>query len=292
MTEIYLDNCATTRPYDEVVEYMSKLHTNMYGNPSSLHYKGIEAEKLLKKARRDIAHVLKVKENEVYFTSGGTEANNLAIRGSAYRYRRQGNHLVTTAIEHPSVINSFRRLQEEGFKVDYLPVNSQGYISLAELDRLITPDTILVSINHVNNEIGTVEPLERIGTLIKQRNPNTLLHVDGVQSFCKLPLNLNTWQADLFSCSAHKIHGPKGVGALWVKPGTMLTPLLEGGGQEQDLRPGTENVAGTAGFGLAAILSEQQRERAASSSYRLKQKLYQGLLDQNLEIELNGPPLT
>lgn len=291
MTEIYLDNCATTRPYNQVVEYISELSTNTYGNPSSLHYKGIEAEKLLKKARQDIARVLMAKEDEVYFTSGGTEANNLAVRGSAYRYRRQGNHLITTAVEHSSVLNSFRRLQEEGFEVDCLPVNSRGYISLAELGRLISPDTILVSINHVNNEIGTVEPLEQIGSLIKQRNPDTLFHVDGVQSFCKLPLNLNAWQADLFSCSAHKIHGPKGVGALWIKSGTLLTPLLEGGGQERNLRPGTENVTGIAGFGLAANLSEQRREQAAALMHYLKLKLYRGLLEQNLKVELNGPPL-
>ncbi len=291
MSEIYLDNCATTRPYKEVVDYMSELSLNMYGNPSSLHYKGIEAANLLKEARRNIARVLMGKENEIYFTSGGTESNNLAIRGAAYRHRRRGKHLITTAVEHSSVLNSFRRLQKEGFEVDYLPVNKQGHISLEELDRLIRPDTILVSINHINNEIGTIQPLEQIGNLLKQRNPGILFHADGVQSFCKLPLDLKIWQVDLFSCSAHKIHGPKGVGALWIRSGTHLTPLLEGGGQEKTLRSGTENVAGIAGFGLAATLSEQQREQTADLVCSLKFKLFQGLLEQNLKVELNGPPL-
>lgn len=291
MSEIYLDNCATTRPYNEVVDYMSELSLNMYGNPSSLHYKGIEAANLLKEARRNIARVLMGKENEIYFTSGGTESNNLAIRGAAYRHRRRGKHLITTAVEHSSVLNSFRRLQKEGFEVDYLPVNKQGHISLEELDRSIRPDTILVSINHINNEIGTIQPLEQIGNLLKQRNPGILFHADGVQSFCKLPLDLKIWQVDLFSCSAHKIHGPKGVGALWIRSGTHLTPLLEGGGQEKTLRSGTENVAGIAGFGLAATLSEQQREQTADLVCSLKFKLFQGLLEQNLKVELNGPPL-
>lgn len=291
VSEIYLDNCATTRPYTEVAELISKIDLTCYGNPSSLHYRGIEAEKLIKKARREIARVLTAKEEEIYFTSGGTEANNIAIRGSAYRHRRRGNHLITTAVEHPSVLNSFRRLEEEGFEVDYLPVDERGYVSPEELARLIRPGTTLASINHVNNEIGTIQPLEQIGKVIKQRNPNTLFHVDGVQSFCKLPLDLDPWQADLFSCSAHKIHGPKGAGALWIRSGTLITPLMEGGGQEQNLRPGTENVTGIAGFGLAASLSARQRDQAALLMHSLKLSLYRGLEEENLNIKLNGPPL-
>lgn len=291
MPEIYLDNCATTRPYDEVVQYMSEVSLEHYGNPSSLHYKGLEAERLVKKSRRDIAQVLMTREDEIYFTSGGTEANNLAIRGTAYRYRRRGNHLITTLIEHPSVLQNFRRLQEEGFEVDYLPVNSRGYISVEELGQLIKPDTLLVSINHVNNEIGTLEPLEEIGRLIKERNSETRFHVDGVQSFCKLPLDLAGWKIDLFSCSAHKIHGPKGTGALWVKSGTRLLPLQEGGGQEMALRSGTENVAGIAGFGLAASLSYKGQDQNTARMHQLKQDLYRGLQKRGLLVELNGPPL-
>lgn len=289
MKEIYLDNSATTRPHEEVVELMSRVHRDSFGNPSSLHGRGVEAERLLKEARHAVAIALGGMEDEVFFTSGGTEANNLAIQGSAYRQRRRGGHLVTTLIEHPSVLNCYRQLEREGFRASYLPVNSNGYFSLEELKGLVGQETILVSVIHVNNETGTIQPVEKIGALIKECNPRTLFHVDGVQSFAKIPVNPLRWQADLFSCSAHKIHGPKGIGALWVKKNTLLQPLMRGGDQEGGLRPGTENVAGIAGFGLAARLTFERQERDAAHMHGLKQKLYRGLREAGLKVELNGP---
>lgn len=289
MTEIYLDNSATTRPYDAVIELMAIVNREAYGNPSSLHARGIEAERLVRVARGEVAAVLECREDEIYFTSGGTEANNLAIRGAACRHRRSGAHLITSLIEHPSVLNCIRQLEREGFTASYLPVDDRGYISLDELERLVGPETILVSIIHVNNEIGTVQPMEKIGALIKRRNPRTLFHVDGVQSFAKIETSPQRWQADLFTCSAHKIHGPKGVGALWVKQKTLLQPLMQGGDQEGKIRPGTENVAGIAGFGLAAGLTLKKREQNAARMYDLKSELYSGLQEAGLSLKQNGP---
>jgi cysteine desulfurase len=291
VTEIYLDNSATTRPFDEVIALCSHIQRDNYGNPSSLHARGIAAEKLLDEARRNIASLLQCREDELYFTSGGTEANNLALKGIAYRRQRRDGHIITTQIEHPSVLNCCRRLEEEGFAVSFLPVDRQGYLDLDELSRAIRDETILVSTSHVNNEIGTIQPVEKIGAIIKELNPRTLYHIDGVQSFAKIPASLQHWQADLYSCSAHKIHGPKGAGALWVRKGVSLQPLFQGGEQEKTLRPGTENTAAIAGFGLAARINETLLENNAAQLYRLKEKLYRGLQQAGVEVYLNGPPL-
>lgn len=291
MEEIYLDNSATTRPREEVLALMHDIQVRHYGNPSSLHRKGLEAERLLGEARARVAAVLDARPEEVFFTSGGTEAVNLAIRGSACRHRRRGNHLITTAVEHPASLNCFRRLEEEGFAVTFLPVDRQGRINPEQLAEAITSGTLLVSVIHVNNEIGTINPVERIGALVKNRNPRTLFHVDGVQSFGKIPARPAGWQADLFSCSAHKIHGPKGMGALWVRQGTLLQPLVEGGDQERGLRPGTENVAGASGFGLAAELAAEGSSGKAAHMASLKEKLYRGLREIGISVELNGPQL-
>ncbi|HOB86061.1 MAG TPA: cysteine desulfurase family protein [Bacillota bacterium] len=291
MEEIYLDNSATTRPLDQVVELMAKIQKEVYGNPSSLHRKGMEAERVLKEARATLAELLQVRQEEIFFTSGGTESNNLAIKGAAYRRRRRGGHIVTTRIEHPSVLNAFRQLEEEGFQATYLTVDRQGYIDLQELEQAITEETILVSIIHANNEIGTLQPVEQIGALVKKRNPDLYFHVDGVQSFGKIPVNPSRWQADLFSFSAHKIHGPKGIGGLWVKQNTLLQPLCHGGDQEQGLRPGTENVAGAAGFALAARSIFPRLEENRSLLLRLKTALYRGLLEEGITTRINGPAL-
>lgn len=291
MEEIYLDNSATTRLREEVCSLMHDIQVRQYGNPSSLHRKGLEAERLLEQARTRIAAVLETRPNEIIFTSGGTEAINLAIRGAAYRHRRRGNHLVSTIVEHPATLNCYRRLEKEGFTVTLLPVDHQGQIDLERLAETITAETVLVSMIHVNNEIGTINPVARIGALVKQRNPHTLFHVDGVQSFGRIPVRPTAWQADLFSCSAHKIHGPKGVGALWVRSGTLLQPLLEGGDQENGLRPGTENVAGAAGFGLAAELAREGLVKKTARIASLKSSLYHGLRRAGTGAVLNGPPL-
>lgn len=289
--EIYLDNCATTRPFDEVIALGNLVQKSNYANPSSVHARGIAAEKLLGDARREIASLLQCRENELYFTSGGTEANNLAIKGAVYRHGRRGGKIITTQIEHPSVLKCCYRLKEEGFTVKFLPVDHQGYLDLEKLSAAVDEQTVLVSTIHVNNEIGTVQPVEKIGAVIKKRNPRTLYHVDGVQSFARLPVSLKRWQADLYSCSAHKIHGPKGAGALWVRKGVALQPLFQGGEQEGTLRPGTENTAAIAGFGLAARISGGRLEKNLHLLHTLKQKLYQGLQQAGVAPRLNGPPL-
>jgi len=287
--EIYLDNSATTPLYPEVITLMNRVQELTFGNPSAMHEKGIAAEKLINAARRQVAHVLGVSGQEVVFTSGGTEANNLAICGGARRNRKRGNHLITTVFEHPSVLNCFRYLEREGFKVSYLPVNRSGLIDLEMLQYEITLATTLVSIMHVNNEIGTVLPLAAIGQVIKAKNPRTLFHVDAVQSFAKLPLDPERWQADLISCSSHKIHGPKGAGCLWIRKGTQLDPLFHGGGQEMGMRSGTENTTAIAGFGLAAQLSGSAQSDQAATMVALKNAFIKEIEKQGIAFSINGP---
>jgi len=291
VADVYLDNSSTTRPYPEVIDLVSRLQSEIYGNPSSMHEKGVEAEKQIEEARRQIASFFNNREDEIIFTSGGTEANNLAIKGAALRNRNKGNHLITSMVEHPSVLDCFRYLEEnERFKVDYLPVNNKGLVDPDQLKTLVSKNTILVSIMHVNNEIGTIQPLEEIGPLIKNLNPTTLLHVDAVQSFSKLPLKFKAWQADLISCSAHKLHGPKGVGCLWAKKGILLQPLMHGGGQEKEMRPGTENGPAIAGFGLAASLTGANQKQKAAALASLKLTFYRGLQQEGIDFFINGPP--
>ncbi|MDW7740567.1 MAG: cysteine desulfurase family protein [Bacillota bacterium] len=290
MRDIYLDNSATTHPFPEVIDLISSIQDQAYGNPSSMHEKGIEAEKLIKGARKEIAHFFTGREEEIIFTSGGTESNNLAIKGAAFRHRQRGNHLVTTEAEHPSVLNSFRFLETEGFEVTFLPVDSSGLVNLADLKAAIGEETTLVSIMHVNNEIGTIQPLEQLGSSIKEINPHTMFHIDAVQSFVKLPLSPSKWQADLISCSAHKIHGPKGVGCLWIKKNTHLQPLMHGGGQERGLRPGTENSSAIAAFGLAAKLYHEAL-RKNDKFNELKRILISKLKERAVIFEINGPPV-
>lgn len=249
--KVYLDNSATTKPLPQVVKAMTETMTSNYGNPSSLHNMGLEAEKVLKEARRVIANKLGVDTGEIYFTSGGTESNNLAIKGIASSYNNRGEHLISTEIEHPAVLEKFLALEEEGYEVTYLKVDKKGIIDLEELKKSIREDTILVSIMHVNNELGSIQPVSDAGKLIKEINPRTFFHVDAVQSFGKILVKPKPWNIDMLTISGHKIHGPKGIGALYVKKGVNLTPLLYGGGQEAGLRSGTENVPGIAGLASA-----------------------------------------
>lgn len=289
MREIYLDNSATTPLYPEVLALMNRVQEHYFGNPSAMHEKGIAAEKVITAARRQVANLIGVSDREVIFTSGGTEANNLAICGAARRNRKRGNHLITSAIEHPSVLNCFRHLEREGFKVTYLPVDRSGMIKIETLELEITPKTTLVSIMHVNNEIGTVLPLAKIGPVIKAKNRHTLFHTDAVQSFTKLPLDPLSWKADLLSCSSHKIHGPKGAGCLWIKKGTQLDPLLHGGGQEMGLRSGTENTSAIAGFGLAAELSVKVKGDQAACLMAQKNAFMKEIEQQGTAFSINGP---
>ncbi|MDY6827119.1 MAG: cysteine desulfurase family protein [Bacillota bacterium] len=289
MNEIYLDNSATTRPFPEIIDLMGRVQEETYGNPSSLHEKGVTAEQLLGKARRSLAPFFRDREKEIIFTSGGTEANNLAVIGTALRNCRRGKHLITSAVEHPSVLNCFRFLEGQGFRVSYIPVDKNGTLDLDKLERTVDEDTILVSIMHVNNEMGAVQPLQEIGPVIKKRTPDALLHVDAVQSLAKLPLAVDLWQADLVSCSAHKIHGPRGIGCLWIREGTLLQPLLYGGDQERGLRPGTENTPAIAGFGLIIRLMEEKLSKVEKSLMDLKLAFLEHLQDSGIHFFVNGP---
>ncbi|EEG76988.1 cysteine desulfurase family protein [Dethiobacter alkaliphilus] len=288
MREIYLDNSATTKVLPEVAGVIQDVLTKEYGNPSSLHRMGVAAERVKTEARRTIAGGCGVKESEIYFTSGGTEANNLAIKGAARRNRRRGNHLVTSKIEHPSVLYAFRALEDEGFSVTYLDVNQAGQVNPEDAAAAVGAETILMSLMHVNNEVGAIQPVEEIGRRIKEKNSDVLYHVDAVQSFGKLPVRPSAWHADLVSFSAHKIHGPKGAGALWRRNGVHLEPLLHGGGQEDGLRPGTENMAGIAGFAAAARLALKSREKNFEHLQNLKSRFLAGLEEHISEVTHNG----
>ncbi|MYL62752.1 aminotransferase class V-fold PLP-dependent enzyme [Bacillus hwajinpoensis] len=250
---IYLDNSATTKPYNEALDAFRTASEKFFANPSSLHRKGGEAERLLRQARSSIAELLHVKINEVIFTSGGTESNNLAIKGTAFQYLNQGKHLITSCIEHASTLEAFRQLELLGFSVTYLPVDQDGKVSLDELKKALTPDTILVSIMHVNNELGSIQPIKEIGHLIKQKS-RALFHIDDVQGIGKVPLDFNDVQADLISYSAHKFHGLKGNGLLIKREKITLLPLLSGGGQEREIRSGTENGPGIVAMAKALRL--------------------------------------
>lgn len=289
MREVYLDNSATTPVLPEVAAVMHRIHTASYGNPSSLHRMGVEAEKIKGAARRILAAACSVKESEIYFTSGGTEANNLAVMGVARRLRRRGLHLVTTQVEHPSVLYACRLLEQEGFAVTYLPVDRDGVVSPAVVAAAVRPDTLLVSVMHVNNEVGAIQSVAEIGGLIKKENSETLFHVDAVQSFGKLPVQPALWQADLVTFSAHKLHGPKGIGALYRRQGVHMEPLFYGGGQENGLRPGTENMAGIGGFAEATRLAMVNLAAHASALSKLKKSLLAGMLATIPDISCNSP---
>lgn len=250
--EIYFDNSATTRALDGVKDLVVKLMTEDYANPSSRHRKGMEAEQYVKEAAMRIAKTLKVKGKEIIFTSGGTESNNMALIGAALAGQRAGKHIISTRIEHASVYQPLAFLETLGFEVTYLHTDRQGHISLEELEQSIRPDTILVSVMYVNNEMGAIEPVEEIASLVHQKGKNIIFHVDAIQAYGKMEIRPKKQGIDLLSVSGHKIHGPKGVGFLYIDEKVRIKPLLYGGGQQRDLRSGTENVPGIAGLGLAA----------------------------------------
>ena len=275
--EAYLDNSATTRCSDRACQLMVDLLTKDYGNPSSLHMKGIEAERFVETAKKKIAKTLRVSEKEIIFTSGGTESNNLAIIGAAMANRRAGNHIITTSIEHPSVENPMEFLKEQGFEITYLSVDENGIISLEELEEAVTEQTILVSMMQVNNEIGAIEPVAEAAELIKKKNPDTLIHVDAIQSYGKMYIYPKKLGIDMLSASGHKIHGPKGSGFLWVKEKTKLKPLILGGGQQKGMRSGTENVPAIAGLGEAAEEIYENLDEKRAHLYGLKQRFIDGI---------------
>lgn len=286
--EVYLDNSATTKAYPEVARLVADIMTEDYGNPSSMHLKGVEAEKHIKYSKKTIAGVLKVQEKEIFFTSGGTESDNWALMGCAYANQRMGRHLITTKVEHPAVLQTMEHLKEQGFEITYLSVDKKGIIRLDELEKAIRPDTILVSIMYVNNEVGAIQPIEEAGALIKQINSKTLFHVDAVQGFGKLRLLPKKWHIDLVSVSGHKIHGPKGVGFLYIDEKVKIKPIIFGGGQQRNFRSGTENVPGVAGLGKATELIYKDLAKDTAHLDELKQYFIKGLSRME-HVYFNGP---
>ncbi len=287
--EIYLDNSATTKVYPEVAEFMTRVMCEDYGNPSSMHHKGVEAEKYIRQAKEIFAGILKCDAKNIYFTSGGTESDNLAIIGAAQSLKRRGTHLITTKIEHPAVQNTMKYLESRGFTVSYISVDNAGVMDLEELERELTPETILVSVMHTNNEIGSLQPLSKISELIKKKSPNALFHVDAVQGFGKARIQPKKLGIDLMSVSSHKIHGPKGMGLLYVGDNVRLIPISYGGGQQGGLRNGTENVPGIAGMALAAKMLYENFDADMEKLYFLKEKLIKGALELG-DVTVNGVP--
>jgi cysteine desulfurase len=284
--EVYLDNSATTAVLPRAVQDMDECFLRSYGNPSSLHQKGIEAERILKHARHIIADSIGADDKSIIFTGSGTEANNLAIQGVAHAYARFGKHLITTSIEHPSVLNTFKALEDEGFSVSYIGADRYGNIDIDEINAAIRDDTVLVSVMYVNNEVGSILPVQDIGQLLKRGDHRIIFHIDAVQAYGKLPLKPLIPFADLMTISAHKIHGPKGIAALYIRDGIRIKPLIYGGGQERDIRSGTENVPGAAGFAAAAsVLSSE----SAGYLSDLKQMLAKGILEAVSNASINGP---
>jgi cysteine desulfurase len=275
--EVYFDNAASTKVLEPVKDIVLKVMTEDYGNPSAKHRKGMIAEQYVKEAAEIIADTLKVAPKDILFTSGGSESNNMALIGTAMANKRSGNHIISTGIEHPSVYNPLAYLEEQGFVVTYLSVDGNGAISLEELEQAIRPETILVSVMYVNNEIGAVAPVEAISKVIKKKNPSILFHVDAIQAYGKFVIRPKRQGIDLLSVSSHKIHGPKGIGFLYIDPRVKIRPLIYGGGQQRGLRAGTENVPGVAGFGVAAKFMYTDHEKKMSAMTELKDYMIERL---------------
>ncbi len=285
--DIYLDNSATTRCFPEAAALMNEIFLEDYGNPSSMHHRGVTAERRVLEAKKTLAGLLKVKEKNLYFTSCGTESDNLAIIGGALAAQRRGRHLITTRIEHPAVLEAMKYLEVQGFEITYLGVDRDGLVSAEEAAAAVRPDTILVSVMHTNNEIGSVQPIEEIGRAVKAVNPRVLFHVDAVQGFGKSLILPKRMHIDLLAASGHKIHGPKGVGLLYVADGVRLEPLLHGGGQQGGMRSGTENVPGIAGMALAAKLLCGNLDEDRQRLFAMKNRLIDRLREIP-DIEFNG----
>ena len=283
---IYLDNAATTQVDERVVLSMLPYHSEEYGNASSLHSYGTHAKEILDRSRRKLASFIGAESNEIVFTSGGTEANNLALKGIAFANRPKGNHIIVSSIEHDCILNACKWLETQGFYITYLPVDNTGVVDVNELKKFINPKTILVSVMHANNEIGTLEPIEEIGQICK--SSNVPFHSDACQSFGKIPINVKKAEIDMLTINSHKIYGPKGVGALYVRKGTNIVPLLHGGGQEAGLRSTTENLPGIVGFSNAAELCIEGMKTESSKLLRLRKNLTDFLFDNFDNVYING----
>lgn len=276
--EVYLDNSATTRAYDCVGDLVRKVMCEDYGNPSSMHMKGVQAENYIKATKETLAKILKVQEKEIVFTSGGTESDNLALIGAARANKRRGNHLITTSIEHPAILNTMRYLEEEeGFRVTFLPVDRYGRVKLDALQDALCSETILVSIMYVNNEVGSVQPIDEAAAMVKAYNKEILFHVDAVQGFGKYRIHPKKSKIDMLTLSGHKIHGPKGTGALYIGENVKIKPIVFGGEQQKNVRSGTENVPGIAGLGLASREIYTDLEQKVAKMRALKERFIEGL---------------
>jgi len=287
MRRIYLDHSATTPVDPQVAELMMTYFLEYYGNPSSVHFFGRQVKKALEEARTQVASFINADTAEITFTSGGTEADNLAIQGAAKARAGKGKHLITSAIEHHAVLDTFKYLAKNGYELTILPVDEEGIVSVEELQKAIRPDTILISIMHANNEVGSIQPVEEIGRIAREKG--ILFHVDAVQSLGKIPIDVKKMNIDLLTVSSHKIYGPKGVGALYVRKGVKISPLVHGGSQERKLRSGTENAPGIIGFGKACELAAQRMEEENKELVRLRDKLLNGILARIDKVKVNGP---
>jgi cysteine desulfurase len=287
MKHIYLDHSATTPVDPEVAQLIMKYYLEYYGNPSSVHFFGRQVKKALEEAREQVAALIGAKAAEITFTSGGTEADNLAIQGAARSRTKKGKHLITSAIEHHAVLDTFKYLAKNGYELTILPVDEEGLVSVDDVTKAIRPDTILISIMHANNEVGSIQPIAEIGALTREKG--ILFHVDAVQSLGKIPINVQDLNVDLLTISSHKIYGPKGVGALYVRKGVRISPLVFGGSQERKMRSGTENAPGIIGFGKACELAGERMAEETTRLTRLRDKLTEGILTRIDNVKLNGP---
>lgn len=285
---IYFDNAASTRPAEEVIEKMAQSLRENYANPSAQSIVGFNCEKIIKSAAKTLADIINAKAEEIYFTSGGTEGDNWAIFGTAEGYRRSGKHIITTKVEHAGITSACERLERLGYELTYLDVDEKGYISLEELSSAIRKDTILVSIIFINNETGTVQHIEEIGRLIKEKNPETLFHTDAVQAFGKIKIDVKKMNIDMLSVSGHKIHAPKGIGLFYMKNGLKVKPIIYGGGHQRGQRSGTENTAGCEALAIAAKKMYDNLEENTKRVKAVKERLWKGISESLENVYING----
>lgn len=286
--KVYFDNAASTKILPEAAQKMVEVMTDYYANPGASSVMGMEADNILKSSAKTISKLINADEKEIYFTSGGTEGDNWAIFGTAKGLKRRGKHIITTVIEHPAVSMPFKVLEEEGYEVTFLPVDEKGYINIEELKNAVREDTILVSIILINNEIGTIQNAEEIGKAIKEKNSNTLFHIDAVQAFGKYRIDVKKFKCDMLSVSAHKFNGPKGVGFFYMKKGVNVKPVLYGGGQQNNMRPGTENAAGAAAMAVAAEESYKNLEETNKYVFEIKKRIANRVLNEIEDTFING----
>ena len=288
MQEIYLDNAATTRVLPEIAQAMAKAMTENYGNPSSIYEIGQNAHDILDTARQQVAELINAEPEEITFTGGGSEGDTMLLRGVARKYKNKGNHIITSAIEHHAILHTCQALEKEGFKITYLPVDKYGKVNPADVEKAITPQTILVSVMFANNEIGTIEPIRAIGAIAHKHG--VLMHTDAVQATGHVPIDVKADNIDMLTMTAHKFHGPKGTGAVYIRKGVKMEPLVYGGPQEHKMRAGTENTAGILGLGLAAVHAKKHMAEHSKQQIKLRDKLIKGILEKIPYTRLNGHP--